>query len=615
MPNTANRKSTLFYIKAILLSAIVGIITLKDTDCLIAPGVDMSYRWALNYFLAYKSQLLATLSYPVGPLCIIKWAAPVGDHLLISVLAQWILQVLFCLQSIYLYTQRSKSELIFQPIIISLVALLLFNLDYVILGNVLLGLLIHHHLAQPKALIVAVTVTIIALLFKSSVFLFCASVWVMWLAHSLYSKQYKLIAVVALGALSGYAIIAGIIFSGIGGAYSYLCNNILPSLSYSHTLALYPYNSATALAITISLLLVLGVAFAKKESGYLLLLASLCGFVNWKYAMGREDFYHALYFLNFIVLLLALFLLVEQQKKELGTYILVGAISFYSYNLSFLNSDPRILWYPTWLHFNQRIVHHKEFKQHVSEQSVAACQPNVLAAEWLQQIGNKRIDIFPWDLSYAYINKLTLAPRPGLQSPALNRAVEAMDIAYLKSGKAPGYYIWHHPQLSGNGMEGLNGEYLPNSSPLFTEAIMQHYEPTAMANDRLCVLRKRSQPLRLNKQVGATLRCTAGIWVSIPQHDSSTQVAAQIVTNSTLLEKCTAFLYKPNPLYIEYRKTDSSIIRYKLSTAAAERQVYLSPLYKDVLFHRDTMVAFRLVTETAEVARQYSLRFITISKQ
>ena len=131
-----NRPQKIPAIVKAVICLFIGVITMRELSYHVAPGLDEPYRWALNYFLGNNKQILATITYTYGPLCLLKWPIAIGDHILIASLFNIILNATFTYTIISLHTVVSGNDRIVKPILLSIAFLLFVSIDYVFIGIV-----------------------------------------------------------------------------------------------------------------------------------------------------------------------------------------------------------------------------------------------------------------------------------------------------------------------------------------------------------------------------------------------------------------------------------------------------------------------------------------------
>ena len=296
-----------------LAAIIVSIITLKGADCLVGPGADDSFRWALNYLLANHRDQFAHICYPVGPLCLFKWPSIVGDHIIICAFLQMLFSFTFTLLYARLYQKYRNSTNLLAPILICIVFLTIANMDYIFLGCVVCGILLWEKTQQLYYALISIIITALLVYVKASFFALAASVWIVYIIKLLIGKRFKIILSLLLAGCVSCMLIGVIVLGGVSQMFHYLSNNLLIAFSYSETLALFPYNNWTALSLCLLSLITCAIMYAKAPGGVVIQLFALCLFANWKYSIVGANFFHLLFFSYLLVLIIVLFFAVQDN--------------------------------------------------------------------------------------------------------------------------------------------------------------------------------------------------------------------------------------------------------------------------------------------------------------
>jgi len=582
-------------LKILLWAIAVSIVTLRNTDCAIEPGIDSPFRWALNYLFSFDRKAFDHLIYPVGPLCLLKWPAPIGNHIIISTLFYLTIGALFTYLLTLFYCQHRNTKQLAVPILTCIIFMMVVNLDLLLIGCVLLAVLNYKFLNKKTAITVGIFVTVIALFLKTSLFVSMFLIWVSFSIYLIIAKQYKdllliLVTTCILTLTTGYFL-----FDSIGSILSFITNNFLFALKYSDLLSLYPNNNWWALGICLASIAAIIIFFFKQEAGFLINISLLTLFSGWKFSMGREDMSHAMYFDCLLILLMILFLIVQKKNIHVGLLLFIAAICCYNYNLQNL-MDYRIDRYgmPALINFDERVLHPQMFKQQILDESKQACASDLLADDWRKIIGQNTVDVFPWDLSIIYINGFSYQPSPGLQSQELSTQADA---SFFRSASAPRYIIWHATKSDKTNIDGIDDQYLPNTCPATFEAIISNYRLTNMANEQFAVWEKQPGSSTMLKQKINSFTVSWGAWINLPEHDSSNVIKARADYEQTTLYGLRSFFYKGLPVYIEYETDSGKILKYAFSRQCSRDGIFVNPLWKDNQLHFVNIRRIRFLNE------------------
>lgn len=563
-----------------LFALITGIITLRTNDYTIDPGLDAPFRWALNHFIATNTSVFGWIQYTVGPLCLLKWPAPVANNILISTLFNLAIAAWFSFSFIRAWSRRWEGSE-WQPFGLSVVFLLIVNLEIALLGCIAINcidFLLHDR--KLSKLFPAILITIIAIYIKTSLFVWMSCAWLPVFVLLLTTRHYKLLGKILLLLVSLYILAGFILTGGWGGLVAYTFNNVLFASGYSDMLSLYPQNNWTYIGTMWIALLAAGISSGKSQARTLFIASMPLLFTMWKYSMGREDFYHGLMLPYFLLLLLMLRLLVNGKHLATGVVLMLVSISAYASNMQNMYAyREQYFWFPRFINFSERVLHFQSFHDRALMESTNSCAPNKLPESTVQSIGAATIDVFPWDLSIAWINKLNYSPRPSLQSIGLSAGTDGADATQLSSAKAPVYIVWHATAGEKCGLEGLDDQYLPNTCPSTVQALLANYQPWHTEGN-ITIWKKNSTTKAIKVQTQQPTKIPLGSWQNVPAHDSNTFLFLSASLQSTLRYRIRQFLYKGTQTFIEYQTIDGRVLRFRFS-GKYQPGLFVDPLVMD----------------------------------
>jgi len=583
------------------LSLVVAIITLRDTECSVGPGLDPPFRWAFNYFLAHDRSAFTHLQYTVGPLCLLKWPVPMGDHIIISTIFYLLMGWLFTYLFTLFFTMYRESRQLIVPVLASMVFLLVVNVEAVLLGCVLLPMLFDKFLDRRGYIVISILLSIVGVYLKTSLFVVLVFAWVGYLIYLLMQWQLRAILFIILAAASLFVVTGIALLGSAAGFINFAQNNVLFALKYSDLLSLYPYNSWWALGICWGSIGAILFLFRWQPGGFVMWVAGLSLFATWKYAMGREDFFHSISFVYELILLFLLFLLVQKKNVQLGAALFLTAICAYDYNMQYVpDYRANYFWLPGVINFSERVVHSKEFKEKELQESKRQCAENVLPEEWRKTIGNSATDAFPWDLSIIMVNDLKYRSRPCLQSMRLTRENDASDAAELLSPQGPQYIIWHATNSGKTHIDGLDDQYIPNTCMATMMAIIAGYQLTPMANEKFSVWAKRKVQRNITVQQLNSVTTTWGTWIDVPVHDSNAVVTTKVDYGMKGMYGLRSFLYKGLPVFTEYETDSGKVFQYSFAKQCAQEGLLANPLWTDDQLHFTNIRRIRFLNNRQE---------------
>jgi len=574
---------------------------MRDTDCIVSPGLDESFRWALNYLLLHNRNALAQVRYTVGPLCILKWPVPIAHNIAISTIFYFFTGWLFTYMYTSFYSRMRSTFQLVVPLLACAVLLLIVSVDVALLGCIILAILNFRFLDDRKYIVVAVLITVCGMYLKTSLFVLFACIWASFIIYLLFSRQYLYVLRLLVVGVALYLLSGLLLLGSVSGLISFTQHNVGFAVQYSDLLSIYPYNNPKYLTGCVLCLVIIFILFRRQPGGFLMGLTGLALFATWKYSLGREDIYHALMFAYLLILLTILFLATQQRRIHSGMLLLLVAVCCYSSNLQYTPAyTDKYFWLPSFVNFNARVLHPHRFKEQIGAETKSDCAPNILPAAWQNVIDKNTVDVFPWDLSIVMINNLNYLPRPSLQSIGLNADNDLADAATFSAAAAPTYLIWHTTPGPNTSIDGLDEQYIPNTCAATTEAIIANYHLTSFTNDRLAVWAKRPVPTPVQKHDAGSLTTSWGLWVTLPAHDSGNIIKGYIDYDNTLLFSLRNFFYKGSPVFIDYETDSGKVMHYRFSKQCGHDGLFLTPLWIDNQGHTVNIKRVRFTTEVPD---------------
>lgn len=226
-------------------------------------------------------------------------------------------------------------------------------------------------------------------------------------------------------------------------------------------------------------------------------------------------------------------------------------------------------------------------------------QEDFLPAGWSDKIGNKSVDVIPWDISTIYFNKLNYNPRPVMQSySAYLPLLDRLNAEKYSSATAPDYVMYKVACIDGRYCLGEEGQMMRVMLTRYTRI---------EKSDQFVLLQKNEEPVRERSPlVSAPKESTLGEWIEVPQ--SKGILFATVKTKYNLLGLFRSLLFRPAELYIVFRMADGSEKQFRTYRGGLESGFLASHLVytlddADKLFQGreaelNPIVAFKIMTNT-----------------
>lgn len=291
----------------------------------------------------------------------------------------------------------------------------------------------------------------------------------------------------------------------------YLINSFEIIKGYNETMV-YPTDSYQIIWAAINLILVFCYLLfndwkdLKQPFYYLLSIFSIFFgiFIYYKQAFIRADSDHVLTFFTFVFILLIFTLQKDiiigasKNKSILLNFISISFLSWFvvhTNNGVLANINHKIRYLP----FHQILFWDDKIFDEEYEKSASA---RILPESILNTIGNKSIDIFPWEQSFLIYNNLNYRPRPVFQSyAAYTPELDKKNAVFLKSKYSPEYLLFSNHSIDTRNpfweethtKLAINNNYDVIDSIVCDTNIIKKFYP-AESPQRILLLRKKTKP-------------------------------------------------------------------------------------------------------------------------
>ncbi|MDB5087029.1 MAG: hypothetical protein JWR09_1023, partial [Mucilaginibacter sp.] len=289
-------------------------------------------------------------------------------------------------------------------------------------------------------------------------------------------------------------------------------------------------------------------------------------FLLQKQATLRNDVQHLYEYFSFApLILLCGFTTVEKQKPHLKylLVIILFALAFVSTNRSIAFSLGRRLSGP--------VTYIKQFREYNSNAYINQPDKRYIPQRVLNNIGNKTVDVFPWDGEYAMENKLNYRPRPVFQSYSVyTAALEKINYDYYVK-QAPDMLIYNY--------DAIDNRYPFNDEGLVNLFILNNYTliDSFTSNERLRMVLQRknkTNPLQFTplKKQEFSLKEPIAI-------NQANFIKLEIQYN--LAGRIKAFFGSPPHVQISYMREDGQWFTYKTSVELLKSGLFVKNLVAD----------------------------------
>ena len=310
-------------------------------------------------------------------------------------------------------------------------------------------------------------------------------------------------------------------------------------------------------------------------------------FLLQKQAVLRNDRQHLYEYFSFApLILLCNFAGAGNQKRQLkfSLAVMLFALGFVLYN--------RGVGYSLSTRVATPVTYVKQLIDYNTTEHPGQPGKRYIPQRVLNIIGNKTVDVFPWDSEYAIENKLNYKPRPVFQSfSAYTEALEKINYDYFVK-QAPDFLIYDY--------DAIENRYPFNDESLVNLFIIRNYTfaDSFRSNERQRLLLQRNNtitPLQFNhiKQYKFSLADT------IPVTNFN---FIKLDIRYNMFGKIKAFVAKPPHVQINYMRADGKWFTYKTSP-----ELLKMGLYVDGLITNDDEYAALLTGKPATAIKKIKL--------
>jgi len=250
--------------------------------------------------------------------------------------------------------------------------------------------------------------------------------------------------------------------------------------------------------------------------------------------------------------------------------------------------------------FNERFLnsenYFKQIENYNTTHHIKSAHLRYIPKEVLNEIGDKTVDIFPWDSEYLIENKLNYRPRPVFQSfTVFTPKLQQINYQYYLKN-APEYIIYDY--------DAIDGRYPFNDDFLINYFICKNYTfaTSFISNSRYRILLKKKPQIYPIEEVPAT-EVESEINREIPVN---WVMSMRIELAYNLAGKLKAFFERPPKLIIKMTDRNGQVRQYKASVQILKSGIMLDRWVNDTrgfetyMRHKDSLDVFKSVMIVAD---------------
>ncbi|CAN5319849.1 hypothetical protein BH10PSE19_BH10PSE19_08410 [soil metagenome] len=608
----------------LLLSITITFISYPPLLRAIDTGLDPSWSFALNYFFVKGMVLGKDVFFTYGPLGFLVCPLPLGNNLLIASIFWFLCRSILVFSLLVLAIQINREVRPIHQGIVAILILFFFCLlpnEMVLFFLSVTLLLLFNATGKQLFFFYAILISVLSFFIKPAFFVYSFSAIVTYLfIYSYINKNYKLV-ILTVGTFSSLYLIFWLIYShSLVSAIDHLI--VIKELIVNNTFAmsLNPENNWLYVGLSfifIALTLMIyrrGRSILDVNGTVVSMIFILPIFAMFKYSYGREDNHITLMVLNLGLIFSYLAILLGRSNRPTASQLRYipelakfGFCALCAMGFQYLNQayvGYKLLPAVTITGYKELVpalIHPAQTMKALEIASQSNLLIDKLPPNIVKRISNKTIDVYPWELSVIAANNFNWQPRPIIQSYiGYSPYLDGFNASYINDGKGPDFFLWYWNTPPYD----LDERYILNSEPKTIRAILSWYDAIAI-NRKFVLFAKRLSKKTFNFQLVAQAETHWNEWIAVP-NDAPTILLANIVTQTTWLEKIKLALYKLDMIWIDYQFSNGSIISHRLILANAVNGVWIKPYISFPLFrekfniveNNDKIIAKSLATHS-----------------
>jgi hypothetical protein len=564
-----------------MASLFLALTTYMQPGSEVVQGLDASWAYGLNYVYEKGLVMGRDIYFTFGPLGFLLYTAPLSKDLIAISSLFWlgvsIVQCFLVLDLVYRQHQSTVKNLL--NLLAGIAVIFLANAhEYRLLLITYVLVFLHNKTGYYRYLVLQGFISAICIAIKFSYGAVALALFFPYLALASWNGKTTRIAIVGLlSFVASYMAIWVLLYGGVAGVLGYIQGGLAFSQGSTSAMATNPANDWLAFANFYLLFLVCLWLLTYTESGKRNLVP-LCFigplFIWTKYGFGLEDAEHLSFLMSFTFLLAFVFFItaVDIKKKLLVPMVVMSCfVSWRSMHTHIADPayTPDIVYYPPDT-FSSRLDI-DSLMGYWTQKTEEALRPLQLPDTLRAVIGDKTVDIYPWESVIAEASHLNWLPRPIYQNYiSYTPFLDEKNQAFYSGPRAPDFVLWHS-----HSYQDIRDRYAYSTDPLTVDAIFRHYKMENCIGFYCLFTRSSVEQLSPEKVVGS-LNTTWDTWIPVQNFDEDI-LRAHTTIQRSWLGKMNLALWKEGGLTIEYRMKNGDVKTHDFLVDNAQSGVWVSP--------------------------------------
>lgn len=566
---------------SIFLILILAVFTFPEFDPVIGTGLDLSYVFAFNYFFDQGISHGTDVIFTYGPLGFIRFPLLTGNNFLVAFCFTLAFQLLF-IWLIFQATKNLKQKGLWLAIIAALLLSANLRIDEKMIGCVAFALLLHSNSQKKQFLFIASIVTAVAFFVKLNI---AAASVMMVISYIILdfsgNKKFNTSLITVVIGFSVYFLLWLLINHNSDGSLLHLRNWFFISNGNLGATSVNVQNNKILLALMLASLIIYWSVFRSKNVNTVYIIFLFALWVVFRYSMAREENYHAKAFFDFLILFAGVLFLADEKFNIVRIALLIAILYFYYQNMLQTGhfSIEVNLKYGNVTNFRRAInTFYSSGQDAYRKDSRENLSAVILADSARKIIADNTVDIFPWETSYVASNNLNYRNRPLFQLGCVNNAIlDRGNADFVRSEKAPQYYIWTKQNWWGQEMCSIDFRYILSDDGQLIFELLNNY--SQVYEDEKVRILKRTPETKLVKENFNAYDETIewGEWKNVPPLKDGMALRLKFNIDKTLAGKLKHALYKEPEYYMLYQLENDSIKKHRLVVQNSESGIWAAP--------------------------------------
>lgn len=564
------------FVGKIVIAIFIYLFTFPAFEPDLAPGLDASYVWGLNWLFANNYTALTQLIYPVGPLALLKLPTIEGYNFIIFLVSYTFIKFWFIATCFRLAESRSKNFYAASALI--MLASFFAGIDLMIIFLCILLCFRAVTTNSTFKFVVATLLAFVGLFIKTSIGVQALSVvFVAWIMDFVKNRSFRRGLVLALSVVASAIIVGMAVLHDFATLLDYCWGTLHLVTGYGGALSLHPVNNLITLIVFILVVAAFPIFSGDKDSRILFFLSLIPLFASWKHAFVREDITHYQAIVTFVIVFWCIVLMTKTIRRGYTVASALLSVMMLCWNMKEVPGySSRKIEYCGVNNFVGIVFGYDDFAERMNRITDEAMSSVKLPDEVLAKLGDSTVDFYPWEHTYAKENSLNWHPRKTIEIGA-STSKWLSDVASenFAGDNSAEYVLWHFEK------EGftIDGRYPFNDEPNVVYNILRNYDADYYGSNYV-VWKRRAESRSILKETEGVVAAKMNEWFAVPDAGGNIQrVKVECGVNFSGFLKRTFF--KDEMYFVDYMTDDGEIYTYRYVPSTAVDGLWINPLVSD----------------------------------